>query len=250
MANVDPRARFAGAASGYARFRPSYPNAASSTGSSRRRRSVRGTAWPTWAAAPGILTRLLAARGLDVVGVDPNDGHAGRGARGGRPAEYRLGEAAATGLGDASVALVTVAQAFHWFDADLRARRVPSRSCEPGGHVATIWNLRGESPFMAAYDALLRRFSARVLGPRELGAEPRAAAAAPAGRVASRVGRARTRSGSISRACTAAPGRARTSSAGCRTARGSTRRSAPSSTPTPGTASSSSPTGRSGWSSE
>jgi ubiquinone/menaquinone biosynthesis C-methylase UbiE len=76
----------------------------------------------------------------------------------GGPAQYRHGEAAATGLGGESVALVTVAQAFHWFEVD-DALAEFHRVLRPGGHVAAIWNLRAESPFMAAYDALLRRFS-------------------------------------------------------------------------------------------
>ena len=76
----------------------------------------------------------------------------------GGPAEYRRGEAGATGLDDASVALVTVAQAFHWFEADAALAEF-HRVLRPGGHVAAIWNLRAASPFMAEYQALLRRFS-------------------------------------------------------------------------------------------
>jgi SAM-dependent methyltransferase len=76
----------------------------------------------------------------------------------GGPAAYRRGEAAATGLDDASVALVTVAQAFHWFDAD-RTLAEFHRILTPAGHVSTIWNLRGENAFMAEYQELLRRFS-------------------------------------------------------------------------------------------
>jgi len=157
VANVDPRERFAGAASGYARFRPSYPDALVDW--VLEEAAVRsGDRVADVGCGTGILTRLLAARGLDVVGLDPNEDMLAEARAAGGPAEYRRGEAAATGLGDASVALVTVAQAFHWFEAD-EALAEFHRVLRPGGQVAAIWNLRAESPFMAAYDALLRRFS-------------------------------------------------------------------------------------------
>jgi SAM-dependent methyltransferase len=154
---VDPRERFAGAASGYARFRPSYPPAlvdwVLAESGVRPADRVADIGCGT-----GILTRLLAQRGLAVVGIDPNEDMLAEARGAGGPTEYRRGEAAATGLGDASVELVTVAQAFHWFDADAALAEF-HRVLGPGGHVATIWNLRGESPFMAEYDEVLRRFS-------------------------------------------------------------------------------------------
>ncbi len=57
------------------------------------------------------------------------------------------------------MALVSVAQAFHWFDPDTALAEF-HRILKPGGRVAAIWNLRAESPFMAEYYALLLRFSA------------------------------------------------------------------------------------------
>jgi SAM-dependent methyltransferase len=157
MTQVDPRERFAGAASGYARYRPSYPAAILDWMFAEA--SVKaGDRVADVGCGTGILTRLLAGRGLDVVGIDPNPDMLAEARAAGGPAQYRRGEAAATGLEDASVALVTVAQAFHWFELD-GALAEFHRVLKPGGHVAAIWNLRAESPFMAEYEALLRRFS-------------------------------------------------------------------------------------------
>ena len=106
----------------------------------------------------GILTRMLVARELDVVGLDPNGDMLAEARSTGGDAEYRKGDAESTGLADQSVVLVTVAQAFHWFDVDAALAEL-QRVLKPRAHVAAIWNIRGENAFMAAYDALLRRFS-------------------------------------------------------------------------------------------
>src|SRR5512139_2540316 len=117
MTGLDPRERFAGAASGYARFRPSYP--AVLLDRVLAEAGVRaGDRVADVGCGTGILTRLLAERGLSVTGIDPNEDMLAEARAAGGRAEYRRGEAAASGLADASAALVTAAQAFHWFDAD------------------------------------------------------------------------------------------------------------------------------------
>jgi len=108
----------------------------------------------------GIFSRLLADRGLRVVGLDPSEDMLEQARAAGGGADYRRAEAARTGLADGTVGLVTAAQAFHWFDLD-EALAEFHRILRPGGHVAAVWNIRGEGDFMGDYDAVLRRHSSQ-----------------------------------------------------------------------------------------
>jgi SAM-dependent methyltransferase len=152
----DPRERFTAAAELYARYRPSYPKALydwvlETTG------LAAGAATLDLGCGTGISTRLLAERGLDVVGVDPNEEMLAQARRAGG-ARYVRGEATATGLPDASVELVSVAQAFHWFDIPATLREL-ARVLRPAGHVVAYWNVRELSTaFMRDYDHALRRY--------------------------------------------------------------------------------------------
>ncbi len=153
----DPRVRFSGAAAGYARFRPGYPEALVDWVVAES--AVReGDRVADVGCGTGILTRMLAHRNLDVVGIDPNEDMLAEARASGSGVEHLRGDAEATGLSDRSVSLVTVAQAFHWFGLDAALDEF-HRILGPDGHVAAIWNIRGEGGFMTAYDALLRRFS-------------------------------------------------------------------------------------------
>lgn len=65
--------------------------------------------------------------------------------------------AEATGLAPETADLVTVAQAFHWFDQPAAVTEM-ARILRPDGGVALFWNVRDaeRSPFVADYHALLQ----------------------------------------------------------------------------------------------
>jgi SAM-dependent methyltransferase len=91
------------------------------------------------AAGTGKLTRLLLGTEAEVVAVEPIKAF--------RETLRELGVAALEGsaeqipLRDASVWTVTVAAAFHWFDAP-RALTEIRRVLQPGGWLAILWNER------------------------------------------------------------------------------------------------------------
>ncbi|MBL8565365.1 MAG: class I SAM-dependent methyltransferase [Hyphomicrobiaceae bacterium] len=76
---------------------------------------------------------------------------------------YRAAPADASGLDDASVDLVTVAQALHWFDLDRFYAEV-RRVVKPGGIVA-VWTYGIHTTADAAIDARGRHFYDATVGP-------------------------------------------------------------------------------------
>ena len=141
---VDPRDRarrassFAGVADAYERSRPGYP--------------VDAVRWLVGGepgdvldlgAGTGKLTRSLVALGHRVTAVEPLPEMLEQ-LRAALPGiEVALGSAEVIPLPDASVDVVTCAQAFHWFDHD-RALVEIARVLRPGGRLALVWNTRDE----------------------------------------------------------------------------------------------------------
>ncbi len=112
-------ARLRRSAEAYELGRPGYPAAALEPLAARSRYRVLDLA-----AGTGKLTRALAASGARVIAVEPVAEM-----RAVLPASVRGldGTAEQIPLEDAAVDLVTVAQAFHWFDGDAGARGDPPR---------------------------------------------------------------------------------------------------------------------------
>ena len=176
---LDSRERFSERVEDYIRYRPGYPFELVTA-------LLEGLGDPrTLDAADigsgtGIFTRLLLERGVSVSGVEPNAGMR-------RAAEEALqsftgytsiaGSAENSGLADASLDLLTAAQAFHWF-RNARTRVEFARILKPDGRLALIWNRRRiAEPFQRDYEALLREFAPEydkvnhlALGDEEIGA--------------------------------------------------------------------------------
>ncbi len=163
MADVerfDPTGRFSGLADIYAKSRPGYPDAAldyiiGRCGLNSASRLV------DVGCGTGIATRLFAARGIPVIGVEPNDAMRAKAEAEqtitGQPLPtYLKGTAEATGLSDGSADAVIAAQAFHWFKADAALKEF-HRVLRSGGHLALMWNERNEGhDCTAAYGSVMR----------------------------------------------------------------------------------------------
>jgi SAM-dependent methyltransferase len=150
--------RFSNRVENYVKYRPTYPPEI--LGVFRSEIGLnKETIVADVGSGPGILTRLFLENGNITFGVEPNDAM--------RQASQTIlkdfpnfrsvnGTAEATTLPDASVDIITAAQAFHWFDPE--ATKVEFRRIlKPGGWVALIWNMRqlDSTPFLREYEQFI-----------------------------------------------------------------------------------------------
>lgn len=149
---------FSGHADDYARYRPRYPEAlfawlaAAAPG--------RGRAWDC-GTGNGQCALGLAAHFAEVVATDPSEEQV-RNAFAHPRVAYRVAPAEAPGLEDASVDLVAVAQAMHWFDLP-RFFAQAQRVLRPGGVLAAwCYALMSVSPEV---DRVIHRFYFDTIGP-------------------------------------------------------------------------------------
>jgi SAM-dependent methyltransferase len=131
--------RFAEVAEAYERGRPEYPPAV--VGALAAELEIPpGAPVLDLAAGTGKLTRSLANAGFDVVAVEPQEALSEVLAAKVGADRVKRGTAEAIPLPGDSVAAVTVADAFHWFDQAAALREI-HRVLRPGGGLAVLYNL-------------------------------------------------------------------------------------------------------------
>jgi SAM-dependent methyltransferase len=107
-------------------------------------------------AGTGKLTRALVELGAEVVACEPVDAMRALLAKALPTVRALDGTAEHIPLPDASVDVVTVAQAFHWFDAPAALAEI-ARVLRRGGALVLLWNERDEStPWVAEMSRLIR----------------------------------------------------------------------------------------------
>lgn len=131
---------YEGVSEAYERGRPAYPEAVLARIVERSRIGP-GSRVLDLAAGSGKFTRQLLATGARVQAVEPVAAFRKRLRE--LPVGVLDGTAEALPLDDASVDLVTVAAAFHWFDAP-RALEEVGRVLRRGGMLAILWNERDQ----------------------------------------------------------------------------------------------------------
>ncbi len=157
----DPTQRFTDRVDDYVKARPSYPPQVVEL-LVERCGLADGSVVADVGCGTGIFADLLLRHGpggVRVFGVEPNDAMRAAAARllaGDERFSAVDASAEQTTLDDHSVDLITVAQAFHWFDADL-FRAEAARISRRDAHVALIWNARrtDSTPFLVDYERLL-----------------------------------------------------------------------------------------------
>ncbi|HET9011590.1 MAG TPA: class I SAM-dependent methyltransferase, partial [Gemmatimonadaceae bacterium] len=151
------RDHFAFAARSYAAFRPHYPAALFDwlAGASPRRERAWDCGTGSGQAAVGLATHFDV-----VVATDPSLQQLGSAQRA-RGVEYLAMPAESAALADASVDLVAVAQALHWFDRPRFFGEV-DRVLRPGGMLA-VWSY-GLLAITPAIDAVLHALYVHTLG--------------------------------------------------------------------------------------
>lgn len=123
---------FGSIAGDYDRYRPSYPDSLIDELAALHPAEVLDVGCGT-----GKATRLFAARGLDVLGLEPDPRMAEVARSHGLTVE--AGSFEAWDAAGRTFDLITSAQAWHWVDPDVAVPKAASL-LRPGGHIAIFWN--------------------------------------------------------------------------------------------------------------
>jgi ubiquinone/menaquinone biosynthesis C-methylase UbiE len=155
---IDPKQRFSSRVDNYIKFRPTYPDRIVSFLETEKILH-KGSKIADIGSGTGILSEIFLGNGNLVYGIEPNTEM--------RNAAEKLlkkypnfhsieGSAEATNIAEDSIDIITVGQAFHWFDHK-KARKEFLKILKPEGFVVIIWNnrKRSGSKFLEAYENLL-----------------------------------------------------------------------------------------------
>lgn len=118
-------------------------------------------------AGTGIFTEVLAEWGKQAIAVEPNDEM--REVLKNKLISFEQvkvvkGTAEATGLSSQSIDLITVAQAFHWFNAEAFKKEC-QRVLKEDGHVMLLWNSRDPfSPLNKETEEICKSFCPKFQG--------------------------------------------------------------------------------------
>jgi len=152
---------FQAGAAAYELARPGYPDDALQALAGQLGVGV-GTSVCDLAAGTGKLTRRLLELGASVVAVEPVEAMRDQARAVLAGAVVVDGTAESIPLPDDSVDVVTVAQAFHWFEAATALAEI-RRVLKPGGGLALLWNERDETTAWVAEMSRLIRWHERTV---------------------------------------------------------------------------------------
>ena len=151
---TDSVSRFSNRVANYVKYRPTYPPEVLQLFRGELGLMIDSIVADV-GAGPGVLARNFLENRNTVYCVEPNE--AMRAAAEELLAEYPgfrsvNGSSEDTTLADASVDVITAAQAFHWFRPE-PTRDEFRRILKPGGYAALIWNIRqlDSTPFLRDY---------------------------------------------------------------------------------------------------
>jgi ubiquinone/menaquinone biosynthesis C-methylase UbiE len=152
---------FGAGAAAYEAARPGYPDAAIDVLAGEVGIQS-GTDVCDLAAGTGKLTRRLVDLGAHVTAVEPIDAMRAQAMRAAPGADHVDGTAEAIPLATGSIDVVTVAQAFHWFDAPAALAEI-ARVLRVDGRLALLWNERDETTAWVAEMSRIIRWHERTV---------------------------------------------------------------------------------------
>jgi ubiquinone/menaquinone biosynthesis C-methylase UbiE len=159
MKNLPPENQFTNLARNYSEHRPGYPPALIA-------HVIKTTQVDNQSllidigSGTGISSRLFAALGLKVIGIEPDNNMRLEAQRATPPdlekyLHFQAGRGEATGLSNASADLIICAQAFHWLDANLALKEF-ERILKPGGWYCLLgYEFDSTDPFSNKFAQLI-----------------------------------------------------------------------------------------------